>query len=55
MDVVVQAAGGLHRRSKHLIVLDADSTLLQGEVIDLLAPVLGTLGTWTRSPRSPRP
>jgi phosphoserine phosphatase len=27
----------LHRRAKHLIVLDADSTLLQGEVIDLLA------------------
>jgi phosphoserine phosphatase len=36
VDVAVQAAG-LHRRAKHLIVLDADSTLLQGEVIDLLA------------------
>ncbi len=36
VDVAVQPAG-LHRRAKHLIVLDADSTLLQGEVIDLLA------------------
>ncbi|MGH9093279.1 MAG: HAD-IB family phosphatase, partial [Acidimicrobiales bacterium] len=36
VDVAVQRAG-LHRRAKHLIVLDADSTLLQGEAIDLLA------------------
>ena len=36
VDIAVQAAG-LHRRAKHLIVFDADSTLLQGEVIDLLA------------------
>ena len=36
VDIAVQLAG-LHRRAKHLIVLDADSTLLQGEVIDLLA------------------
>lgn len=36
VDIAVQVAG-LHRRAKHLIVLDADSTLLQGEVIDLLA------------------
>jgi phosphoserine phosphatase len=36
VDIAVQAAG-LHRRAKHLIVLDADSTLLQAEVIDLLA------------------
>jgi len=36
VDVAVQRAG-LHRRAKHLIVLDADSTLIQGEVIDLLA------------------
>ena len=36
VDIAVQA-GGLHRRAKHLIVMDADSTLLQGEVIDLLA------------------
>jgi phosphoserine phosphatase len=36
VDIAVQA-DGLHRRAKHLIVLDADSTLLQGEVIDMLA------------------
>jgi phosphoserine phosphatase len=36
VDLAVQVAG-LHRRAKHLIVLDADSTLLQGEVVDLLA------------------
>jgi phosphoserine phosphatase len=40
VDIAVQAAG-LHRRAKHLIVLDADSTLLQGEVIDLLAERCG--------------
>jgi len=40
VDVAVQAAG-LHRRAKHLIVLDVDSTLLQGEVIDLLAERAG--------------
>jgi phosphoserine phosphatase len=40
VDIAVQVAG-LHRRAKHLIVLDADSTLLQGEVIDLLAEVCG--------------
>ena len=40
VDVAVQAAG-LHRRAKHLIVLDADSTLLQGEMIDLLAARCG--------------
>ena len=40
VDVAVQPAG-LHRRAKHLIVLDADSTLLQGEVIDLLAAKAG--------------
>ena len=32
---------GLHRRSKHLVVMDADSTLLQDEVIDLLAEECG--------------
>jgi phosphoserine phosphatase len=36
VDIAVQVAG-LHRRAKHLIIMDADSTLLQGEVIDLLA------------------
>jgi phosphoserine phosphatase len=40
VDIAVQVAG-LHRRAKHLIVLDADSTLLQGEVIDLLADRCG--------------
>jgi phosphoserine phosphatase len=40
VDIAVQIAG-LHRRAKHLIVLDADSTLLQGEVIDLLAEERG--------------
>ncbi len=36
VDIAVQRAG-LHRRAKHLVVMDADSTLLQDEVIDLLA------------------
>ena len=40
VDVAVQRAG-LHRRAKHLIVVDVDSTLLQGEVIDLLAERAG--------------
>jgi phosphoserine phosphatase len=40
VDLAVQAAG-LHRRAKHLIVLDADSTLVQGEMIDLLAEHCG--------------
>jgi phosphoserine phosphatase len=40
VDVAVQVAG-LHRRAKHLIVMDADSTLFQGEVIDLLAERCG--------------
>jgi phosphoserine phosphatase len=40
VDIAVQV-DGLHRRAKHLIVLDADSTLLQGEVIDLLAEQCG--------------
>jgi phosphoserine phosphatase len=40
VDIAVQM-DGLHRRAKHLIVLDADSTLLQGEVIDLLAEECG--------------
>jgi phosphoserine phosphatase len=36
IDVAVQR-GGLHRRALRLIVMDVDSTLVQGEVIDLLA------------------
>ncbi len=40
LDLAVQRAG-LHRRAKHLVVMDADSTLLRDEVIDLLAEVAG--------------
>jgi phosphoserine phosphatase len=40
LDLAVQRAG-LHRRAKHLVVLDADSTLLQDEVIDLLGAASG--------------
>ncbi|HEY1761742.1 MAG TPA: phosphoserine phosphatase SerB [Acidimicrobiales bacterium] len=40
LDLAVQRAG-LHRRSKHLVVMDADSTLLQDEVIDLLGEASG--------------
>jgi len=40
LDLAVQRAG-LHRRAKHLVVMDADSTLLQDEVIDLLADASG--------------
>lgn len=36
MDVALQPAG-LYRRAKRLVVLDLDSTLIQDEVIDLLA------------------
>jgi phosphoserine phosphatase len=40
LDLAVQRAG-LHRRAKRLVVLDADSTLLTGEVIDVLAEEAG--------------
>ena len=40
LDLAVQRAG-LHRRAKHLVVMDADSTLLQDEVIDLLGAECG--------------
>ena len=40
VDLAVQRAG-LHRRAKHLVVMDADSTLLQDEVIDLLGDPCG--------------
>jgi phosphoserine phosphatase len=36
VDVAVQR-GGLHRRAMRLLVMDVDSTLITGEVIDLLA------------------
>jgi phosphoserine phosphatase len=40
IDVAVQR-GGLHRRAMRLIVMDVDSTLIQHEVIDLLAARAG--------------
>jgi phosphoserine phosphatase len=40
VDVAVQR-GGLARRAKRLIVMDVDSTLIQGEVIELLAAHAG--------------
>src|SRR5580658_1219528 len=42
IDVAVQR-GGLHRRALRLIVMDVDSTLIQDEVIDLLAARAGCL------------
>ncbi|MFI6677571.1 phosphoserine phosphatase SerB [Kribbella sp. NPDC050470] len=42
LDVAVQA-GGLYRRAKRLIVMDVDSTLIQGEVIEMLAGHAGRL------------
>lgn len=36
IDVAVER-GGLARRAKRLIVFDVDSTLIQGEVIEMLA------------------
>ena len=42
VDVAVQRAG-LHRRAKRLIVFDVDSTLVQDEVIELLAEEAGAL------------
>ncbi|MEU4193973.1 phosphoserine phosphatase SerB [Kribbella sp. NPDC026611] len=40
LDVAVQD-GGLYRRAKRLIVMDVDSTLIQGEVIEMLAEHAG--------------
>jgi phosphoserine phosphatase len=40
VDVAVQP-GGLHRRAMRLVVMDVDSTLIDGEVIDLLAARAG--------------
>ncbi|MBB5137660.1 phosphoserine phosphatase [Thermocatellispora tengchongensis] len=42
VDVAVQRSG-LYRRAKKLIVMDVDSTLIQGEVIELLARHAGCL------------
>jgi len=43
VDVAVQR-GGLHRRAMRLVVIDVDSTLIAGEVIDLLAERAGCAG-----------
>jgi phosphoserine phosphatase len=43
IDVAVQR-GGLHRRALRLVVMDVDSTLVQDEVIDLLAARAGCAG-----------
>ena len=40
VDVAVQRSG-LHRKAKRLVVMDVDSTLIQGEVIELLAEHAG--------------
>lgn len=40
-DIAVERAG-LHRRAKRLIVLDVDSTLVRGEVIEMLAARAGS-------------
>lgn len=40
VDVAVQPAG-LYRRAKRLVVMDVDSTLIQGEVIEMLAAHAG--------------
>ena len=40
VDVAVQR-GGLHRRAMRLVVMDVDSTLIAGEVIDMLAARAG--------------
>lgn len=42
VDIAVQRAG-LARRAKHLVVMDVDSTLIQDEVIELLAHHAGCL------------
>jgi len=42
VDIAVQEAG-LDRRGQHLVVMDVDSTVIQNEVIDLLAEEAGTL------------
>jgi phosphoserine phosphatase len=40
VDVAVQPTG-LHRRAKRLVVMDVDSTLIQGEVVEMLAAHAG--------------
>ncbi len=43
IDIAVERSG-LQRRAKRLVVMDVDSTLVQGEVIELLAEEAGCLG-----------
>jgi len=40
IDIAVQRSG-LHRRAKRLVVMDVDSTLVQGEVVEMLAAHAG--------------
>jgi phosphoserine phosphatase len=40
VDIAIQRAG-LDRRGQHLVVMDVDSTLIQDEVIDILAELAG--------------
>ena len=47
IDVAVERSG-LHRRAKRLVVMDVDSTLIQGEVIELLAAQAGCLDEVSR-------
>jgi phosphoserine phosphatase len=47
VDVAVQPAG-LYRRAKRLVVLDVDSTLITGEVVEILAEVAGCGAEVTR-------
>jgi phosphoserine phosphatase len=42
VDIAIQAEG-LHRRARRLVVLDVDSTLIQNEMIDLLAEEAGVV------------
>ena len=51
LDVAVQD-GGLYRRAKRLIVMDVDSTLIQGEVIEMLAGHAGRRGRGCRRHRT---
>jgi phosphoserine phosphatase len=47
VDVAVQR-GGLHRRAMRLVIMDVDSTLITGEVIDLLAARAGCVDQITK-------
>lgn len=47
VDVAVESAG-LHQRASRLVVMDVDSTLVQGEVIEMLAAHAGALGEVAR-------